>query len=148
MTACDDKEACTEGPLWTFTTAAANETPVANAGNDQTVEVGPGCTTNVTLNGSGSLDPDGDSLAYAWTYNGGSAEGVDPTIELPLGTHTITLVVNDGIFDSEPDTLIITVQDTTGPAVQVTAPSPGQALQDGVTFSADASGNKIGTMAY
>jgi hypothetical protein len=38
---------------------------------------------------------------------------------LPLGTTTISLVVNDGNFDSEPDTIEITVADTTSPVLEV-----------------------------
>lgn len=44
--------------------------------------------------------------------------GVSPTIKLPLGTTTVTLVVNDGTVDSEPDTVDITVEDTTIPMVR------------------------------
>jgi hypothetical protein len=65
------------------------------------------------LDGTGSFDPDGDDLTYSWTWNGGSTTGPTPTIILPLGTTTITLVVNDGTVDSEPDEVDITVEDTT-----------------------------------
>src|SRR5439155_17546616 len=43
-----------------------NQNPVANAGLDQTVVVS-GALTAVTLNGTGSSDPDGDTLTYAWS---------------------------------------------------------------------------------
>jgi len=69
----------------------------------------------VTLDGSGSYDPDGDPLNYTWTWDGDTANGVNPMVELPLGTTTITLVVNDGIVDSEPDSVDVTVE-TTAPA--------------------------------
>jgi len=36
--------------------------------------------------------------------------GVNPTVELPLGPTTITLVVNDGKVDSEPDIVDIIVR--------------------------------------
>lgn len=116
-----------------------NYPPVAYAGSDQTVTVGADCMATVTLDGSGSSDPDGDPLTYTWTWDAGSATGVSPTIQLPLGTTTITLVVNDGTEDSEPDEIDITVEDTTPPATQITSPVSNQALQDGVILTADAS---------
>ncbi len=65
-------------------TAPANTPPVANAGSDQTVYVTPPATTaEVTLDGSGSYDSDGDPLTYSWTWDGNTATGVNPTIELP-----------------------------------------------------------------
>jgi uncharacterized repeat protein (TIGR01451 family) len=88
-----------------------NQPPVADAGPDQTVYIAPPTmTAKVTLDGSSSYDPDGDPLTYNWTWDGGSATGVNPTIEVPLGATTITLVVNDGNVDSEPDTIDITVR--------------------------------------
>ena len=37
------------------------------------------------------------------------ANGVSSTIELPVGEHVIELIVNDGIEDSEPNEVVITV---------------------------------------
>jgi hypothetical protein len=93
--------------------------PVANAGPDQTVEDGEDYMASITLDGSGSSDSDEDPLSYIWTWNGDSATGVSPTILLPLGTTTITLVVNDGTANSEPDNVTITVIDTTPPEMSV-----------------------------
>jgi Ca-activated chloride channel family protein len=94
-----------------------NAPPVANAGPDQTVEQDSLGGASVTLDGYGSSDPDGDPLTYSWTWVGDSATGVSPTVWLPLGTTTVTLVVNDGTLGSAPDTVDITVQDTTPPVV-------------------------------
>jgi hypothetical protein len=101
-----------------------NMPPVADAGPDQTVEQDSHAGAGVTLDGSGSSDPDGDPLTYAWTWAGGSASGVTPTITLPLGTTTITLVVNDGTLDSDPDTVDITVEDTTPPTINSISADP------------------------
>jgi hypothetical protein len=101
----------------TYTIESVNQPPVANAGNtvsDWEVDL-EGCSAEVTLDGSLCYDPDGDGLTYSWTWSGGSASGVRPTIELPLGTTTIILVVNDGSLDSVPDTIDIIVEDTTPP---------------------------------
>jgi len=100
-----------------YTDVCTNQPPVANAGPNQTVEQDTLGGANVTLDGSGSSDPDGDSLTYSWTWTGGSATGVSPTISLPLGTSNVTLVVNDGTVDSAPDTVVITVVDTTPPVI-------------------------------
>jgi hypothetical protein len=90
-----------------------NHAPVANAGQDQTVYAWIDGFADVTLNGSASSDEDGDELTYHWSWviNGNTynADGVNPTIELPAGEHTITLIVNDGWKDSEPNDVVITV---------------------------------------
>ncbi|NQV33330.1 MAG: DNRLRE domain-containing protein, partial [Phycisphaeraceae bacterium] len=72
-----------------------NEAPVANAGEDRVVEVGE----TVSLDGSASHDPDGDELAFTWTWIIDnvpySTTGVEPTVQLPLGEHPIQLEVSD-----------------------------------------------------
>jgi hypothetical protein len=89
-----------------------NQPPVANAGLDQTVVI----NTPVTLNGSGSSDPEGQTITYAWTQTGGPAvtligpATVNPTfIPIDPGVYTFSLVVNDGTDDSAPDDVVVTV---------------------------------------
>jgi hypothetical protein len=95
----------------TVTVTVYNAAPEADAGVDITAYLGfGGDTVDVTLDGSGSSDSDGDALIYKW-YQGESllAEGVNPTVSLPAGVHTITLIVNDGIEDSQADEMAVTV---------------------------------------
>lgn len=86
-----------------------NQLPVANAGDDQSVEVGD----LVTLDGTGSSDPDGAPLSFDWTMVGRPAGSTatlsNPTSPNPSftpdegGAYDIELIVNDGVDDSAPD---------------------------------------------
>jgi hypothetical protein len=91
---------------WEFT----NTLPVADAGPEQVVYAffdGYAC---VTLDGTDSYDDDEDALEYFW-YDGNEliATGAEPNVMLPVGEHVIDLIVNDGIEDSEPNDVVITV---------------------------------------
>jgi hypothetical protein len=86
--------------------------PIAHAGADQTVEdADDNDAESVTLDGSGSSDPDGTIVSYLWTDASGQiATGVSPTVSLSVGTHLITLTVldNDGVSSSND--VVITVR--------------------------------------
>jgi hypothetical protein len=67
---------------------------------------------DVTLDGSASSDPDGDTLLYMW-YDDTAliAEGPTATVKLAPGIHTIRLFVfdgKDGLTGSAPATLEVT----------------------------------------
>jgi len=106
-----------DSPKLNDLSVAHNQPPVADAGDDQSLEQTSYDGTEVTLDGSGSTD-DGfiEPLTYTWTWDDGSAEGVNPTVVFPLGMTTVTLTVFDGQF-SDDDTVDITVVDTTPPVV-------------------------------
>jgi len=98
-----------------------NMPPIADAGPDQVVEATSPAGATVTLDGSGSSDPDNDPLDFTWTGTFGAADGPTPTVVLPLGVHTITLTVNDGNGGLDSDTVDVTVVDTTPP--ELTCPA-------------------------
>ena len=117
--------------------------PTANAGTSRTVGcAGPG-GASVTLNGSASSDPNGVPLTYTWTGPFGTATGVSPSVLLPLGTSTISLVVNDIYLSSTPASVSITVavgvQGLKSPLSSLVpsgqpAPVPSLAFQSGRTL--------------
>lgn len=117
-------------------TLSENEQPVADAGPDQS----PVCTslrkTLVTLDGSGSDDPDADQLIYTWTgpfpEGDGTVMGVNPTVTLQIGISLITLVVNDGEVDSEPDTVVITITCTPQQHIELIIDEVETLVNDGV----------------
>jgi len=80
--------------------------PVADAGRDQTVLQG----TEVSLDGSGSTDPDYDIITYNW-YEGSTFLGSGEVIKhtFGLGTHTVRLVVTDIFSQTDSDEVIINV---------------------------------------
>ena len=90
-----------------------NESPVADAGVDQTVTQGD----IVHMDGTASFDPNGDAISYWWTsvsYPGATAPSLSsqtsPTpnfIANDTGLYVIQLVVSDGQLSSSPDEIRI-----------------------------------------
>lgn len=97
-------------------TEPANSTPVADAGEDQTVEdVDGDGFEEVELNGSLSVDPDGDALTARWTTGEGDdeeelADEIVKKVILPVGTHVIKLTVTDGSGATDDDEVTITIK--------------------------------------
>jgi hypothetical protein len=95
----------------TITVKSTNQAPTANAGPDQTaIDSDGNGSQQVTLNGSGSTDSDGTIQSYVWSEGGTQlATGVNPTVTLAVGQHTITLTVTDNGGLTDTDAVVITV---------------------------------------
>ena len=101
----------------------ANERPIANAGPDQAVLVG----ATVTLDGTGSTDPEGSPLTFRWTLTerpiGSAATMANPLAPQPQfvadrpGSYIAELIVGDGALESLPDTVVITATAMNEPPV-------------------------------
>jgi hypothetical protein len=90
-----------------------NRPPVAVAGPNQIAYAWIDGMADVNLDGSASYDDDNDLLSYhwSWTIDGNvcEANGISPTVRLPVGEHQIELLVDDGIALSEPNYCTVTV---------------------------------------
>lgn len=70
--------------------------PVADPGPDMTAIAANGSFAAVALDGSASYDPDGEIAAWMWMYSDEDiATGVDATVNLHVGVHTLQLEVMD-----------------------------------------------------
>ena len=142
IVARDSRDAETGGPVWRFTTFLANadadndgltnakeielgkdpfnpdnSPPIANAGPDQNIMAGQ----VVTLDGSGSSDPEGLAITFLWTFvqvpagssvtdaSLSSATSAQPGFTPDVnGTYRVRLTVRDGALNSAPDEVVIT----------------------------------------
>ena len=107
--------------------ASPNEPPVAVAGPDQVLETTSPDGASATLDGSGSHDPDDDTLNCTWTGPFGTLSGMTVTATLPVGSSIVTLTVDDGQGATATDELLVTVEDTTNPDLVVTPDPPPNA---------------------
>ncbi len=90
-----------------------NVKPVANAGGNKSLLVGD----TAVLDGTGSTDANGDPLTYSWSFVSkpagstatlsGSTSPTTSFVADTNGTYDISLIVNDGLLDSDPDSASI-----------------------------------------
>ena len=64
--------------------------PEANAGNDKTYYIG----SSVTLDGSGSFDPEGSTLTYSWTSEYFSLDGANLLVECENANNVLEFIEN------------------------------------------------------
>jgi len=100
----------------TISVSISNRAPLANAGRTIVAKRG----SNVTLDGSASVDADNDSLAYSWKQVYGemvaihNANTSSPSFTMPAssGYLVFSLTVNDGTDESITDTVAVKVTNT------------------------------------
>ena len=114
-----------------------NQAPIADAGGPYADDEG----SEIVFNGSGSNDADGDTLSYSWDFGDGSTgTGVNPThIYSAGGVYTITLIVNDGLVDSEPAITTADIQEMNNFPIAIAGTDKSAFI--GETISFDGSGS-------
>lgn len=102
--------------------------PVANAGPDRTTPEG----TDVELDGTGSFDPEGGPLDFAWDLDGDGAcddSSGDPTPAFTAvgndGTTTVKVCVTDQTGLSSSDTAVVRVTNV-APSISVGTPAAAE----------------------
>jgi hypothetical protein len=131
----------------------ANSAPTADSGGPYSGYEGD----SVTLDGTNSSDPDGDSLTYTWDIedfdasgNNETATGATPSLSLTganSGTYNVTLTVDDGSATSTSYTTLevkengVPTADAGGP-YEAVLPGDGSGVE--VTFNASGSSDPDG----
>jgi len=105
--------------------------PTADAGADAVAECSSPAGATVTLDGSGSNDPDStpgtndDLASFEWIEHFGlpaetlHGEGEMLAVTLPIGSHVLTLRVRDHAGNVATDEVVVAVADTTPPVMAV-----------------------------
>jgi hypothetical protein len=108
ITATNETGQATADVTVTVVQVDPNIAPIADAGRDQNISSNLVPRT-VTLDGSGSFDPDGDDITYTWVQTSGppvvlsGADTATPSFTVEYGNYTFKLVVTDegGLSDSD-----------------------------------------------
>ena len=134
----------------TFVSTGGNRSPVASATATPSSGAPP---LTVSFSASGSSDPDGDALTYAWNFGDGT-QGVGvalPHTYAAAGRYVARLTVADGKGGTSLWQTTISVG--TPPTATITSPQAGQLYSAGqaIAFSGQAtasSGTALGASAF
>ena len=111
--------------------------PNANAGNDLSLVLP---NNSVTLDGSLSNDPEGETISFSWNQIYGSSavifddnSSIMPTISnLVEGVYKCELTISDGVYTSRDDVLIIVSSDgNLPPTISITTPENNATFKEG-----------------
>jgi len=154
LTVTDDSGATAKAQVKVIVNnAAANQSPVANAGANQTLTLP---TNSTSLNGSASSDPDGTIASYSWSQVSGpggtitNATGASTTvIGLTAGTYVFKLVVTDnsGATATANVTVVVNPAVNLPPTANAGADQTITLPTNSVNVDGSASGDADGTIA-
>lgn len=137
---------------FTFTTGGGNVPPTANAGSPQSVTA----PTSVSLSGSGSTDPDGTIVSYAWSQLSGPASTITTpaTVNTTItginiaGSYVYQLIVTDNLGATGSATVTITATVFTLPTVTTVASQSIVVNNLSLTASSTAGTNPISSYLW
>lgn len=111
-------------------TSTTNKPPSANAGPDKSIILP---TNSVTLNGTGSKDPDGSITKYAWRKMSGPSSfmivspssAITVVSKLVAGTYVFRLTVTDNKGATDNNEVTVVVTEAASPGNQSPVAMPG-----------------------
>ncbi|MDF1565123.1 MAG: PKD domain-containing protein [Deltaproteobacteria bacterium] len=146
LTVTDDQAAT--GTDTATITVADNLAPVADAGVDLFAAVGE----VVNFDGTGSSDPDGTIVGYAWDFGDGAPAGSGPTVSHTYGSngvYTVTLTVTDdrGLTGTDTTAVVIGGGASNLPPTADAGASYAAELGSAITFDGSGSSDADGSIA-
>jgi glucose/arabinose dehydrogenase/PKD repeat protein len=129
---------------------SANQPPIAVATANPTSGASP---LTVNFDGSGSSDPDGDPITFAWDLDGDGqfddSTAVRPTFTYTTGSYTARLRVTDTGGTSSLSNPIVITAGNTPPTATILSPSSSLTWKVGdvITFSGSGSDPQEGNLA-
>jgi len=147
LTVTDNDGATSAAATTSVTVSAGLQPPVADAGGPYSGTV----ATAVSFDGTGSRDPDGSIVTYAWDFgDGNTGSGATPSHAYASGgVFTITLTVTDSDNLQDTATTSASVADASGtqpPVANAGGPYSGKTGM-GIQFDGSGSNDPDGTIA-
>ncbi|MFH9613641.1 PQQ-dependent sugar dehydrogenase [Streptomyces pratensis] len=115
--------------LYRIENVSGGRSPLAKATADRTSGKAP---LTVRFSSSGSSDPDGDPLGYAWKFGDGTTStAANPTHTYTVdGRYTAELTLSDGTGNTATASVVVTVGNT-APTVSLELPADGSIIDPG-----------------
>lgn len=111
--------------------------PIADAGTNVSATLS---NSSVTLDGSGTYEPSGKTVTYAWSQiygptqlNFATSSSISPQISnLAIGVYKCLLTVSDGTYTSSDEVqIIVSESGNSNPFVSISSPADGTSFAEG-----------------
>ena len=125
-----------------FTYTPGNQAPSVSLAATPTSGLAP---LSVGFSTTGTSDPDGDPLTYAWDFgDGATGTGTSPAhTYLADGVYVATVTVSDGQGHAVPKSVTINVGDANDPTATITSPTAGSKFVAGQELILTGTGSDV-----